>query len=112
MLLWIKESSRACIFVCHAQPAVSAIVLFLCLYNCAPAAAQAEPSAVGPSFRLQLGAQFPWANSDYSAKSIAGYGFYADFHMARHLSIEGDFRQLDTSGVKAPIYERTFELGP
>ena len=112
MLLPIKEGSHAHIVVYHAHPAISAIVLLLCLYKCAPAAAQAEPSAIAPSFRLQIGAQIPWANSDYSAKSIAGYGFYADYHLAHHLSIEGDFRQLDTFGAKAPIYERTFELGP
>jgi hypothetical protein len=43
---------------------------------------------------------------------VESYGFYATYHLVQHFRIEADFRQLDNSGAKAPIYERTFEFGP
>ena len=74
--------------------------------------AQVVPPARGRSINLQLGATFNAASPDYGPDSLKGFGFYSTVDFAHHLGAEAEFHQLDDTGGKEGIYERSYEIGP
>jgi hypothetical protein len=97
----------------HSFSIKNLVLLATLLGSLAPRShAQSAPAAFRPAHNIQAGATFDLASPDYGLNTLKGFGFYSTWDFRRHLGVEAEFRQLNDPGVKRPIYERNFEIGP
>jgi hypothetical protein len=83
----------------------------LLVLNLTPAIAQVKPSATRAN-TIQVGVDFNLAHSDYDQDKLYGVGLYMDKNFTPHWGVEAEFHQLDGTGSKINIYERSYEIGP
>lgn len=73
--------------------------------------AQVAPAATRGN-NAQIGGSFSFAQSDFGAEKLNGFGVYATYDFRAHWGVEAELHQVFDSNFKIDIFEKSYEVGP